>query len=121
LFAICCSSSRIFSRTYGETCAITLAASESAAFEAFARVGASTWIVTSGERFFGWPAVVTMLDVTFPRSCPRRMSAARAAFSNATSERIVSLTVLGFVARLWIWPAPPGVNGWPRYSSVWAL
>ena len=103
----------IFCSTYGDTWSITLCASEAAAFSAFALVGACTSIVTSGEMFRGWPAVVTVLVATLPRSWLGRIPAARAAFSIADSERIVSLTVFGFVARLWIWPAP-GANGCPR-------
>ena len=33
---------------------------------------------------------------------------------SAASERMTWLTVFGFVARLWIWPPPEVVNGWPR-------
>ena len=33
---------------------------------------------------------------------------------SAASERMISPTVRGFVARLWIWPPPSGAKGCPR-------
>ncbi len=71
------------------------------------------WI--SGERFRAvWPvAIVTGAEVTLPRSWDGLRPEAAAAFLIAASERMISLTVFGFVCRLCSWPPPDGVNGWP--------
>ena len=42
------------------------------------------------------------------------MPVASEAASIADSERMISETVRGFVARLWICPPPRGAKGWPR-------
>ena len=42
---------------------------------------------------------------------------AAAARRSAASERMIWLTVFGFVARLWIWPPPEVVNGWPEVEE----
>ena len=89
-------------------------ASESAAFSAFARAAASTVISTSGDTFFPWPALTTAAEVTLPRSWPSVSPLAADACRSAASERMIWLTVFGFVARLWIWPPPEVVNGCPR-------
>ena len=93
-------------------------ASEFAAFSAFPAAAASTVISTSGDTFFPWPALTTAAEVTLPRSWPSVRPLAAEARRSAASERMIWLTVFGFVARLWIWPPPEVVNGWPRYSSV---
>jgi hypothetical protein len=78
-------------------------------------VGARTAIWTSGVKLRAtWPAWTTGVDVTFPRSPAGLMPAAPAAALVAASLRMISLTVLGFVWRLWICPPPDGVKGWPR-------
>ena len=78
-------------------------------------VGARTAIWTSGVKLRATcPAWTTGVDVTFPRSPAGLMPAAAAAVLVAASLRRISLTVFGFVWRLWICPPPEGVNGWPR-------
>ena len=62
----------------------------------------------------------TCAEVTFPRSCPGRIPAARAACLIADSERMISPTARGFVAKLWIGP-PPGENGCPSEISALAV
>ena len=90
-------------------------ASELAALSALTRVGARASISTSGVKFRAtWPAWTTGVAVTFPRRPPGRMPAAVAARLMAASLRTISLTVFGFVWRLWSWPPPAEVNGWPR-------
>ena len=93
---------------------MTDAASEFAAFSALCAAGALTVISTSGDTFRPWPAETTACEVTFPRSWPSVSPLAAAARCSAASERMIWLTVFGFVARLWIWPPPEVVNGWPR-------
>ena len=71
-----------------------------------------TVISTSGE-VRAWPPEIGVDDV--PAQLRRRaIPLVRGASRSAASERMISLTVRGFVARLWIWPPPCGVNGWPR-------
>ena len=48
------------------------------------------------------------------RSRETGMPLASDAFFSAASERMISPTVRGFVARLWIWPPPSGAKGCPR-------
>ena len=61
----------------------------------------------------------TCAEDTFPRSWPGRIPPARAACLIADSERTISPTARGFVAKLWIAP-PPGENGWPSEISAFA-
>ena len=100
---------------YGTTCVTTVFANELAAFSALTFVGPRTSIWTSGVKLRATcPGWTTAVDVTFPRSAPGCMPAAFAAALIAASLRTISLTVFGFVWRLWSCPPPAGVNGWPR-------
>ena len=103
--------SAIFWSTYVETTPITVSASEFAAFSAFFPAAASTVISTRGETFLAWPALTTAAEVTWPRSWPSVSPLASDALRRAASERMIWLTVFGFVARLWIWPPPEVVKG----------
>ena len=71
-------------------------------------------ISTSGDTVRAWPAETTAFEVTLPRIWPTVSPLAAAAWCRAASERMIRLTVPGFVARLWIWPPPDVVNGCPR-------
>ena len=68
-------------------------------------------ISTSGDTFLPWPALTTAAELTWPRSCPSVSPLASDAFRSAASQRMIWLTVFGFVARLWIWPPPEVVKG----------
>ena len=78
---------------------------------------ASTVISTSGETFLPWPALTTAAEVTWPRSWPSVRPLAARPPRSAASERMIWLTVFGFVARLWIWPPPEVVKGWPEVEQ----
>ena len=89
-------------------------ASEFAAFSALCPADASTVISTSGVTFLPWPALTTAAEVTLPAQLAEREPAAAERGAERASERMIWLTVFGFVARLWIWPPPDVVKGWPR-------
>ena len=88
------------------------------------------WLPTQGFPLDGWdepgrafaslvlPALTIGVEETFPRSFATGIPLSREAAFSAASERMISPTVRGFVARLWIWPPPCGVNGWPRKTSA---
>jgi hypothetical protein len=96
----------------------TAAASALAARAALPGASSSTATSTSGVAPARAGVAVRVCVETVPRSCPGRTPAARAARRIAASERTISPTVSGCVARLWTGAPPAGENGWPRYSTV---
>src|SRR5262245_568121 len=95
----------------------TVCASESAARAVGAALEPVTVIRINGvcptarRRPAGTPA---WDEATLPRSLERRIPLTSLALWSALSEWMISLTVLGFVARLGTDAPPFGVNGWPR-------
>jgi hypothetical protein len=101
--AICRCSSEIFRCTYLDTPPSTAAASDTEARSALPALLACTVISTSGEKSRAdCPGDVTARVAIFPRNCPTLRPLARAASLSTDCERTISLTVVGFVARLWI-------------------
>ena len=115
-FAICASSSSIFRSTYGTTCVddgvgervgglLRLDPGRRADLDLDERreVARDLARLDDGGR----------RDVPAEPAGPHARGRSRPLLM-AASLRTISLTVFGFVWRLWSWPPPAGVNGWPR-------